>query len=110
LEPGRQSQRKLNDVLRALDDMEGRAVTNRTLLYRLESYGYSKDDEDAIERVVDRGRRAGRISWDAISDGRSTVDAPWEIVVVEAHAGDIMRSLIVASLPKSLLQQCDVPH
>jgi hypothetical protein len=59
--------------------MEGRAVMNRTLLYRLESYGYSKDDEDAIERIVDRGRRAGKISWDAISDGRSTVDAPWEI-------------------------------
>lgn len=55
-------------------------VTNRQVLYRLiGAYAYTKPDEDHVENVVKRARRAGLLPWDAIDDGRARVDTPFEV-------------------------------
>lgn len=80
-DPGPASERVLAHVQAVLDDYRAHwPVTNRQVLYRMIArFGYTKADEDRIERVVDRGRRAGFISWDVITDGRLSSDEPFEV-------------------------------
>ena len=66
--------RLLADVLAILDEYVPEVVksmTQRSILYRLIERGWSKDDEERLEYVVNRGRRSGEIPWFAIADGRT---------------------------------------
>ena len=55
-----------------------------------DEFGFTHDNIDAVEDVVAFARRAGYIPWEAISDGRTSVAAPWVVDDAEDLADQVL--------------------
>jgi hypothetical protein len=58
-----------------------------------DEYGFTHDDVDLIEDVLACARRAGLIPWEAISDGRAGVAAPWTVGDADEVAEQVLGSI-----------------
>jgi hypothetical protein len=65
-----------------------------------DEHGYAKADIDIVEDVLVRARRAGRIAWEEISDGRTAAARPWEVQNAEALADSLLEELGTAQLDR----------
>jgi hypothetical protein len=65
-----------------------------------DEFGYTHDDIDLVEDVIVRGRRAGLIPWDAISDSRTGVARPWTVAGSDALADVLLDQLPDAQLDR----------
>lgn len=78
-------------------------MTNRQILYRLIGVWpgrFSKADEQAVEDVVQRGRRAGMIAWEDVDDGRSVERPPFEFADAEEFRRWVAVQIRRAQLPR----------
>lgn len=102
--PQKKTLEKIAHVLEVLAEFKQFwPVPLRSVQYRMVGrFGYVKSDVEfeAIQYAVDRGRRAGRISWSAVDDGRSSVSEPFEFEDADGFSGWLENVIDETQLPR----------
>jgi len=92
----------LEQIASVLDDhADYWPITPRQVLYRLMGRGQAtKADADRIGDYINRGRRCGRIPWEAIGDGRTEAKVPIVCDDPEAFFAEMRESASVYRLDR----------
>lgn len=104
---------KASEILSAaravVDEYRGQGrlpLGSREVGYVLTDEGWTHDDIPYVEAIVERARRAGLIPWEAIADGRTSADGPWQV----DGADDIVAQLLGDLGTAQLDRQAGQPH